>query len=211
MQIGEEIIVGRMGRQPMRIADASVSPQHARLRRTGERTYQIEALDAAQKIVVFGMRIKRKTVHEATPILLGTFKTSVQQLLQDASAVDLAAVWAAYEKEKRQWDRKAMLVNYLRVVPSILMMLLGMFVGQDLDNGTRMGITAGMTVGVLIVSMVASDRILARKNLKIAELNAKLQSDYVCPHCHRPLPPTPYKILKQNRYCPRPDCNYPLP
>lgn len=47
MQIGEEIIVGRMGQQPMRIADASVSPQHARLRKTGVRTYQIEALDMA--------------------------------------------------------------------------------------------------------------------------------------------------------------------
>ena len=36
MNIGEEIIIGRMGRQPMHIADQSVDPQHAILRKTDE-------------------------------------------------------------------------------------------------------------------------------------------------------------------------------
>ena len=211
MNIGEEIIIGRMGRQPMHIADQSVDPQHALLRKTGERTYQIEDNNSAKGIFVFGMRIKRKTIKEDTPFILGTFKTTVKQLLQDFSDINLAAIWDKYEKEKRQWERKSMLVNYLRILPSIITMLLGMFVGQNLDNGQRMGITIGMTIFVLIVSMIVSERIVARKNIRMAELNAEMQEKYVCPHCHKFLSLTPYKILKQNRYCPNPVCNCPLP
>lgn len=211
MNIGDEIIIGRMGQQPMHIADASVDPQHAVLRKKAGGTYQIEDVNSSKGIFVFGMRIKRKTIKAETPILLGTFKTSVQQLLQDASSVDLQSVWDAYDKEKRQWDRKSMIVNYLRVLPSILTMLLGMFVGQDLDNNTRMGITVGLTIAVLIISMVASEKIMAKKNLRMAELNAEIQEKYVCPYCHRFLGFTPYKVLKQHKYCPKSDCNCPLP
>ncbi|MDD6745489.1 MAG: FHA domain-containing protein [Bacteroidales bacterium] len=211
MNIGEEIIIGRMGQQPMHIADASVDPQHAVLRMTGRDTYQIEDRGSAQGVFVFGMRIKRKTVKGETPILLGNFKTCVQQLLQDAAAIDLQAVWDAYDKEKRVWDRKAMFVNYLRVVPSILTMLFGTFLSQNMENSTRMGITVGLTIFVLIVSMVVSEKLMAKKNLRMAELNAEMQTKYVCPHCHRFLSFTPYQILKQNKYCPNPNCNCPLP
>ena len=211
MNIGEEIIIGRMGQQPMRISDASVDPQHAILRMTSPGTYQIEDMWSTKGIFVFGMRIKRKTIKAGTPILLGAFKTSVQQLLQDAYSIDLQTVWDAYEKEKRVWDRKAMFVNYLRIIPSILTMLLAMFLGQDMENSTRMGITVGLTIFVLIVSMVASEKLMAKKNLRMAELNAEMQTKYVCPHCHRFLSFTPYQILKKNKYCPNPNCNCPLP
>lgn len=200
-----------MGQQPMHISDASVDPQHAILRISDNGTYQIEDLNSTKGIFVFGMRIKRKTVNAETPILLGTFKTSVQQLLQDASDIDLQAVWDAYDKEKRVWDRKAMFVNYLRIIPSILTMLLGMFLGQNMENSTRMGITVGLTIFVLIVSMMVSEKLMAKKNLRMAELNAEMQTKYVCPHCHRFLSFTPYKILIQNKYCPNPNCNCPLP
>lgn len=211
MEIDEEIIVGRMGQQPMHIADASVDPQHALIRKTGDGLYQIEDKGSAKGVFVFGMRIKRKIVKAETPILLGSFRTSVQQLLQDASSVDLEAIWNKYDAEKRQWDRKAMFVNYLRILPSILTMLLGMFLGQHLDNNTRMGITVGLTITVLIASMILSEKIMAKKNLRMAELNAEMQNEYVCPHCHKFLSFTPYRILKQKKYCPNPVCNCPLP
>lgn len=178
---------------------------------TSPGTYQIEDMGSTKGIFVFGMRIKRKTIKAGTPILLGAFKTSVQQLLQDAYSIDLQTVWDAYEKEKRVWDRKAMFVNYLRIIPSILTMLLAMFLGQDMENSTRMGITVGLTIFVLIVSMVASEKLMAKKNLRMAELNAEMQTKYVCPHCNRFLSFTPYQILKKNKYCPNPNCNCPLP
>lgn len=211
MNIGEEMIIGRMGQQPMHIADANVDPQHAVLRKTAEGVYQIEDNDSTKGIFIFGMRIKRKTVKAETPILLGTFRTSVQQLLQDASSVDLSAVWNKYDAEKRQWDRKAMIVNYLRVLPSILTMLLGMFIGQGLDYGTRMGITIGLTILVLIVSMMASERIMVKKNNRMEELKAEMQEKYVCPHCRKFLGFTPYTILKRHKYCPNSACSCPLP
>ena len=211
MKVGEEIIIGRMGQQPMHISDANVDPQHAVLRKTDEGVYQIEDKGSSKGIFVFGMRIKRKTIKAETPILLGTFKTSVRQLLQDATSVNLLAVWYEYDKEKRQWDRKSMIVIYLRVFPSILTMLLGMFVGQGLDNNIRIGITAGLTIAVLVISMIASEKIMAKKNLRMAELNAEMQEKYVCPYCHKFLGFTPYMILKQNKYCPNSACNCPLP
>lgn len=211
MEIGKEIIIGKMGQQPMHIADANVAPQHAVIRKTGENTYQIEDLESSKGIFVFGMRVKRKTVKGETPILLGSFKTSIDQLLQDKSSVDLESIWKDYEAEKRKWDRMSMLVNYLRVLPSVLTMLLGMFVGKGLDNDTRMYITAGLTISVLIISMIASEKIMTKKNLRMAELNAEMQNNYVCPHCHKFLLFTPYKILKQHKYCPNPICNCPLP
>lgn len=209
MKIGEEIIVGKMGMQTMPIADLTVDPEHILLRKTAEGTYQIEDKGSTKGTFVFGMRVKRKTINAQTPIQLGSFKTTVQQLLQDTTAVDLNAIWEAYDKEKRQWDRKNMLVNYLRIIPSILTMILGMFLGQDFDNQTRMFITVGLTVSVLIISMILSEKIINKRNMRMAELNTDMQQKYVCPHCHRSLPLTPYQVLKTKRFCPV--CNFPLP
>ena len=210
MNIGEEIIVGRMGQQTMPIADLTVDPEHALLRKTAEGVYQIEDKGSTKGVFVFGMRVKRKTITNAqTPIYLGNFKTSVQQLLKDTTSVDLNAIWEAYEKEKRQWDRKNMLVNYLRVIPSILAMIVGMFLGQNYDNQTRMLLTMGLTVSILILSMILSEKIMNKRNIRMAELNADMQQNYECPHCHHPLPLTPYKVLKGKKFCPK--CNRPLP
>lgn len=211
MNIGDEIIVGKMGEQMLTISDPSVNPKHALLRKTGKSTYQIDDLGSTKGIFVFGMRIKRKTIKEETPILLGNFKTTVRQLLQDTPSFDLDVVWDAYDKEKRLWDRKNLLVNYLRIIPSILAMVLGMLVGQEFNSQTRMMITMGMTISVLVISMILSERIMAKKNMRMAELNAEMQHKYVCPHCHKFLSFTPYQVLKKNIYCPNPNCNYPLP
>ena len=209
MNIGEEIIVGRMGMQTMPIADLTVDPEHILLRKTAEGTYQIEDKGSTKGTFVFGMRVKRKTINAQTPLFLGNFKTSVQQLLKDPTDVDLNAIWEAYDKEKRQWDRKNMLVNYLRVIPSILAMIVGMFLGQNYDNQTRMLLTVGLTISVLIISMILSEKITNKRNIRMAELNADMQQKYVCPHCHRSLPLTPYQVLKTKRFCPV--CNFPLP
>ena len=209
MNIGEEIIVGRMGQQAMPIADLTVDPEHALLRKTAGGTYQIEDNGSTKGIYVCGMRVKRKTINAQTPLFLGNFKTSVQQLLKDPTDVDLNAIWEAYNKEKRQWDRKNMLVNYLRVIPSILAMIVGMFLGQNYDNQTRMLLTVGLTISVLIISMILSEKITNKRNIRMAELNADMQQKYECPHCHHALPLTPYKVLKGKKFCPK--CNLPLP
>lgn len=211
MEIGEEIIIGRMGNQPMPIYDSTVAVQHALLRKTAEEVYQIESLTAANGISVYGMRIKRKTVNEDTPIMLGTFNITVRYLLQDPAEIDLSAIWDEYDAEKRRWDRKTIMVNYLRVVPTILTMALGLFVGPETDRLKRGLITLTLTVVVLVISMWATEKIMARKNNRITELNAEMQNKYRCPHCHRPLPIKPYRILKQNICCPLSGCGHPLP
>lgn len=203
MEIGEELIIGRLGQQPMHIADPSVDPQHATLRRTGEDTYQIEDRNSQKGVQVFGFRVKRKTIKAETPLFLGSYKTSVRQLLQDATDIDLNEVWNLYDKEKRRWDRYTLWVNSIRMLSPVLTMLLTQWVGQNwVVSGT-------VLVGVLVISMIAGEKVLAKKNLRMAELNTKMQAEYVCPHCHRFIGFTPYFILKQNRYCPH--CGVPLP
>ena len=136
MEIGQTITIGRMGQQPMHIADTTVDPEHARLRRTGTGTYQIEDLDSAKGVFVFGMRVVRKTIKGDTPIFLGQYKTSVRQLLTDRSSVDLQQVWAHYEHEKIKWDRYSMLVNSIRMLTPIITMLLT-HRGPELDGVCR--------------------------------------------------------------------------
>ena len=118
MEIGQTITIGRMGQQPMHIADTSVDPQHAKLTRTGTDTYQIEDLDSTRGTFVFGMRIKRKTVKTDTPFFLGQHKTSVRQLLTDLSTIDLGQIWANYENEKKKWDIPRWSIPYVCSLPS---------------------------------------------------------------------------------------------
>ena len=187
----------------MHIADPSVDPQHATLRRTGEDTYQIEDRDSQKGVQVFGFRVKRKTIKAETPLFLGSYKTSVRQLLQDAASIDLSEVWNRYEKEKRRRDRYTLWVNSIRMLSPVLTMLVTQWVGQNWV------VSGAVLIGVMVISMIAGEKVLAKKNLRMAELNTKMQAEYACPHCHKFIGFTPYSILKQNRYCPH--CGVPLP
>ena len=202
MEIGETLVIGRMGQQPMHIADTTVDPQHARLRRTGKDTYQIEDKGSTRGTTVFGMRIVRKTVKADTPIFLGSYKTTVRQLLTDRSRIDLQEIWDDYDHQKRKWDRYSMMVNSIRMLTPILTMLLTQIVGQNIM------VSVGVLVVVMAVAIVAGEKVLEKRNLAMAALNAQMQQDYVCPHCHKFLGLTPYEILKTRHYCPQ--CGVPL-
>lgn len=203
MEIGEEIVIGRLGQQPMHIVDPSVDPQHAVLRRTSDNTYQIEDRQSQKGVFVFGIRVIRKTIKTETPLFLGNYKTSVRQLLQDTEDIDLCDVWKRYDTEKRRWDRYTLWVNSIRMLSPVLTMLLTQWVGQNWI------VSISVLVGVMLVSMVAGEKVLAKKNLRMAELNSQMQTEYTCPHCHKFLGLTPYQVLQQKLYCPH--CGVPLP
>lgn len=203
MEIGEQITIGRLGQQALHITDPSVDPEHAILRRTGVDTYQIEDRDSTRGVFVFGLRIMRKTVKAQTPILLGTFKTTVEQLLQDIDDIDLADVWGKYDKEKQKWDRYTLWVNSIRMLSPVVTMVLAQVIEQNWL------ISVAALVAVLLISMIAGEKVLAKKNIRMAELNAMMQTDYACPHCHKFLGYMPYKVLKEHGYCPA--CGSPLP
>lgn len=194
-----------MGNQPLPISDVSVSPQHASIKRIDEEFYQITDMDSAKGVTVFGLRIKRKTIKENTPIHLGTYKTSVEQLLHNPHDVDLTEIWKAYDKQKRVWDRYSTLVNSIRMLSPILTMLITQVVGQNWM------VSCGVLLFVMIVAMVAGEKVLTKKSLKMAELNTNLQRTYLCPHCQKFLGFVPYDILKRQSYCPNPNCGVPLP
>lgn len=197
--------MGRMGNQPLPISDVSVSPQHVKITRTTSTDYQIEDLDSAKGVFVFGFRVQRKTIKDNTPFLLGGYKTSVQQLLHDPSKVDLAQIWNDYDKQKRIWERYSMLVNSIRMIVPVITIALTMVLGQNI------AIQISVIVAITAVVMVATESLNKKKNIKIAELNLELQRVYLCPHCQKFLGFIPYKVLKAHRYCPNNTCGVPLP
>ena len=202
MGIGESIIIGRMGQQTLHIADPTVDPQHAMLKKTAPDTFQIIDNDSAKGIYVFGLKIKRKTIKEDTPVFLGSFKTSVRQLLKETRGEDLQKIWDNYNKNRLKWDRYTMMVNSIRMLTPIITMTLTQFVGQNWM------ISCFSLVVVMAIAIVAGERVLEKKNMAMAELTAKMQSEYAGVHCNRFLGFLPYKILKGKGYCPH--CGVPL-
>lgn len=194
-----------MGQQPLPISDVSVSPQHIEIRRVDQEYYQIRDLDSQKGVFVFGFRVERKTVKEATPFLLGSYKTSIAQLLSDPSTVNLSSVWNEYDSQKRKWDKYSQFVNSIRMIIPILSITISAIVGQNLY------VQIGIPVVVTIIVIILSDLLTAKKNLKMAELNNELQKTYICPHCQKFLGYIPYSVLKSNLYCTNPVCGIPLP
>lgn len=194
MEIGEKYIVGRLGQQPMHIVDQTVDPQHAVLLRTGDDTYVLEDNDSRLGVTVFGIRIKRKTIKTDTPFFLGQYKTSVRQLLQDINSIDLEKIWEQYETEKRRWDRYTIWVNSIRMLTPVITLALAQIVGQNWM------ISIVVVIGVLLVSILAGEKVLSKKNIRMSELNSQIQTDYTCPYCHKFLGMTPYKVLRQKKY-----------
>lgn len=212
MEIGQEIIIGRAGDQPLSIADNNVNPRHARLHKTGDNLYCIEELEPSNKISVFGMRIKRMTIKGDTPIELGSFKTDVNRLLQEIQVEDLESIWKLYDKKKRAWDLKSTIVSYVRYLPSLITMAAAYFMfDHDSSQLQRFMFTGGLTLAVLIISIILSDKMAAKKTVGMAELNADLKKRYLCPHCQTFLGFTPYQVLKNSIYCPNRQCRRPLP
>ena len=207
MKTGETIIIGGIGQQEMQISNPTVNPHHARLTKIADDRYVIEDMDSTTGVFVFGLRVKRKTVKADTPIVLGSFKTNVRQLM-DNSVTDLGAMWNNYDKEKQKWDRYGQLVNMIRILPTaIIIPALAMF--TDIKNSPVMPMV--IIAAVLVISFVISDKVSKNKSDRMAELNAQMQRDYVCPHCHQFLGFTPYKTLKSHIYCPHANCGVKLP
>lgn len=202
MGINETIDIGILGQQALRLTDSTISPLHAKLTKTGKNEYVIEDNNSSKGVFVFGMRVKRKTLKEDTPIFLGAYKTSVKQLLQDANSIDLEEIWNNYDSEKRKWERYATMANSIRMLTPILTMLLTHVIGQNWM------ISCIVLVFVMVIAMLIGEKVMTRKNLHLAELNSKMQTEYLCPHCHKFLGLVPYKVLSEKQYCPM--CGVPL-
>ena len=202
MEIGDKITLGSLGQQPFHLTDASIDPQHAFLTREDDNTYVIEDNQSSKGVYVFGLRIMRKSIKEDTPFLLGNYKTTVRQLLTDTQTIDLGEVWRSYEQQKRRWDRYSAMVNSIRMLTPILSMLFAQLVGQNWM------VTAIVLLTVTVVSIFAGEKVLEKKTLAMATLNARMQTDYACPHCHRPFQLVPYRVLLSHTYCPH--CGVPL-
>ncbi len=211
MEIGEEIVIGQLGQQPNKITDPTVAPQHAKLKRIDASRYQITDLDSPQGVIVFGMKVVRKTIKGDTPIFIGKYKTTVNDLMFDVTQLDLAKVWDSYNDEKMKWERYTMMVNSIRMLTPVLTIGLGVLFNTGNGEDSRVisiVITIIVVILINVIAMAATQKLTNKKTIRMGELTNKLQKEYVCHHCHRYFGTIPYTVLKQNRYCP--SCGYPI-
>lgn len=140
---------------------------------------------------MFGLRIKRKAIKEDTPLFLGGLKTSVRQLLKETTGEELQKIWDDYNKNKIKWERYTMMVNSICMLTPIITMSLTQFVGQN-----RI-VSFIVLIVVMAIAIIAGEKVLEKKNMAMAELTAKMQSEYLCMHCNRFLGFLPYNILRE--------------
>lgn len=202
MEIGESMIIGRMGNQPLTITDSSVSVKHAEIKRISQDVYTIEDLDSDKGTFAVGLRIKYKHIRKNTPIILGTYKTSIEQLLKVTEDIDLEALWTRYENEKHKWDRYSTLVNSIRMLVPVLTLILSQIIGQNWI------VSISVLVVVTTIAIFASEKVMDKKTVRMSEMNSEMQENYLCKHCHRFLGFVPYKVLVKKKYCP--SCGVPI-
>lgn len=98
-------------------------------------------------------------------------------------------MWNDYDKQKRKWDRYSMLVNSIRMLTPILTMLVTQMVGQNWL------VSCIVLLAVMAIAIFAGEKVLEKKTVALATLNAQMQTTYVCPHCHKFLGFVPYSVL----------------
>lgn len=95
-----------------------------------------------------------------------------------------------------------MLVNSIRMLTPILTMLVTQMVGQNWL------VSCIVLLAVMAIAIFAGEKVLEKKTVALATLNAQMQTTYVCPHCHKFLGFVPYSVLSSKKYCP--NCGVPI-
>lgn len=205
-----KIVVGRMGQQKLTITDSTVDPTHAELIEIGKGKYVIKDLDSTRGTFVQTLRVIRKIVDADTPIQLGGFATTADQLVHGVKKVNLYEVWNNYTKEAQTLERNAMIINSARVLVFLGSGSLAAFICSGNEYQTL--ITVLCTIVFTAICILMTQKYMKHKTQRMQELEVELQNTYQCPHCHTFLGKLPYALIKsKNPYCKNPHCKRQLP
>lgn len=209
-----KIKVGLTGDQKVEIYDRSVDPVHAFVEKAEDGKYIIEDNNSSTGVYVAGLRIRRKKVDETTTIRLGnSYTTNVHSLLNPPKK--LSEVWEKYVAEKCKINSRAQFWGNMRMfsVPAgiIITTLCNFFFpGDPIARNIASGISGILTVLLFLISLFKTPKLQKENVTKLAVLNNKFKSDYVCPKCHCFLGyDTPYSELHR-KGCPNIKCGHPL-
>ena len=214
------IIIGKLGQQPLRISEPTVSRHHAVVRPLGNNRYEIEDT-STNGTFVEGRKLsrgQRAVVTGSTPIVLGRFRTTVCTLLQipeerdyTASWARLEQVWNDYAAQKRKIQLQQSRLMNMRVaimaVPTILSIIITQFI--DPSSAVKYLVPFGTALLMLLVVVLftrTSNRAQESGMIKTEELNADMMVKYVCPKCKTFLGFVPFSVVKKKGGCPKCGC-----
>ena len=213
LNIGQTLVVGRLGAQAIKINDMTVSRRHCALRRIGPDDYEVEDLGSSRGTVADGIPVARMRVKVDTPLMLGNFQTSVGRLLglqvsprSSAAAGNVAgaqdkiihighleSIFDDYQESVKELAKRRGSANIKRMLPMQIGMPLVMCGGMYLNLlfPPDQLLMANMLKGVLTLGCIAAAVKLSVGNVSANsdiveeqfDLNRQFQIDYVCPDC----------------------------
>lgn len=199
LNIGESLVVGRLGNQAIKIQDMTVSRKHCQITRIGNNEFQIEDLDSSRGTFINNIPIFQASVKIDTPIKLGNLTTTVSQLLgvvqntvgETVHIGHLERVFAEYEEANKELSKQRVRAHSRRSMPMQIGLPLIMGAGMFLDlmiSDSEMASTIKivLSVGCIGLSILLSLTALSSGDSIIDdqfEINKKFQIDYTCPKC----------------------------
>ncbi len=225
--IGQSVIVGREGEIRVN-GNPSVSREHCRITRTGERTCSIDDLGSSNGTFVDGLNVISSVITSESHIRLGNFETSLSQLgialapvsdkiphsggasssnaPKTVSIGRLFEVYEDYDVSQRDIQKRRARMGMNRMVFMTIPALLGSvgsFLGKQNPNiAIIIGVVSGVvTLGMLIYTLAMpakSDNLVDEQ----FDLNQNFQLNYTCPHCKNFLGQRPPHLLIKQGACP---------
>lgn len=195
LNIGQEMIVGRLGSQAIKIDDMSVSRKHCKIKRLSQTEFEIEDLGSTRGTVVGGLPVYMTRVKADTPLMLGNFKTTVGRLLgtpvaEVVSIGHLERVFDRYEEDTKELSKQRTREQGKRALPMQiglpLIMGAGMFLDLIIDPGSANAVKGVLSAVCIGMSVFMSVRAISSNDSMIDdqfEINKQFQIDYVCPKC----------------------------
>lgn len=222
-----EIVVGRKGQQKSPITDMTVSREHCKLIENSDGTFTLENL-SINGTFVDGKNTIRTIVTADTVITLGAnYSILVKDLwpfpLHKASMLgssnkttyseeelykqefqQLHQVYERYAEGKIVIQKKAVLKNFYRSLPSVIMTI---FFAVSLCGGeTSVLAQIRSWVGVVMIFFIGLTTFQVYKEqkklpVKMEALNKQFMIDYVCPKCGSFLGFVPFETLRNKKQC----------
>ncbi len=210
-------IIGREGNQKTLICDNSVSRRHLEVTPLGQGRYHIKNI-GKNGTKVNGLNIYETTVEATTPLLLGSYKTTLQQLLKLPKPLEpvdishLENVYKRYTTGKTRLRQDQTKPIFYRVLATSILPLIAMltymfkYLFKDFEYINTIliisiAVLVPLGIGLLIYSISLQKR-MQKVPEKENALLEEFKTEYICPECKKFLGDVPVETLRKQGKCP---------
>lgn len=210
----EPILIGSNENSDWVISKPQVSGNHAKIYRGSGNSLMIEDLDSTNGTFVNGRRIKRAEVTRQAKIVIADIPIDLKDIehqlkrksndFSDEFTI-LEPVWNNFKKDVQQLKKKrSYKMLKIRVIVSLIPIIILILVMDQIESFALRYALFGISP---VIFMVFS--FFQENNPKSTEEYETLQENflktYICPKCKSSLGATPWRVLQNQKRCPR--CN----